>query len=247
MEYMTCGIACYITLTYDDDHLPGDGGVHKKELQNFFKRLRKRLFNERGIKIRYFACGEYGDQDGRPHYHAIVFGVWLGLDLLKEEWGKGFVKRGYCNQKTCSYVAGYVAKKVGSKASIRDKDKPKEFQLMSRRPGIGHDAAVKVIAQKVWKLKNHFQDAPQVISMGVKKMPLGRYMINKIRQTVGFDTVEHKERRLLKLSYEITQEYAEEVKKAKNANRSIRKLQAQKNEGKIQALEKRQEIFNTRR
>ena len=63
--------SCFITLTYDNNNLPNPPTVAKEELQKFFKRLRKKLVKE---KIRYFACGEYGSQNFRPHYHAIIFG-----------------------------------------------------------------------------------------------------------------------------------------------------------------------------
>lgn len=74
---------CFLTLTYDDDHLPrsidtetGEIGagryasLNKIDIQNFIKRLRKRT----GVKIRYLQCGEYGDRTGRPHHHVIFFG-----------------------------------------------------------------------------------------------------------------------------------------------------------------------------
>jgi len=82
----------FITLTYNDDHLPFDGSIDKKHFQLFMKRLRKKLHPR---TIRYFGCAEYGvsclvchknksqcDQDlshafvetlGRPHYHACIF------------------------------------------------------------------------------------------------------------------------------------------------------------------------------
>ena len=60
----------YITLTYNDDHLPANGSLQPRDLQLFWKRLRK----ARTPGIRYYACGEYGDQTARPHYHAIIFG-----------------------------------------------------------------------------------------------------------------------------------------------------------------------------
>lgn len=60
----------FITLTYDNDHVPSDMSLRPKDLQDFFKRLRKRI----GVPIRYFACGEYGEHTQRPHYHAIIFG-----------------------------------------------------------------------------------------------------------------------------------------------------------------------------
>ena len=54
--------AIFITLTYDNDHLPADEAVSKNELQRFFKRLRKRLGDR---LIRYYASGEYGETFGR--------------------------------------------------------------------------------------------------------------------------------------------------------------------------------------
>lgn len=126
----------FITLTYDDAHLPEDGKIYVPELQYFFKRVRKS-----GERIRYIACGEYGGLTRRPHYHAIIFGKdWLeGSIPLKDEmythqglsdlWGKGFVSIAPVNMATICYVCGYVNKKI---------DDPDTFNLMSRRPGIGH-------------------------------------------------------------------------------------------------------------
>ena len=61
----------FITLTYDDDHLPEDRGLHHEDFQKFMKRLRKA---RTGQKIRYFMCGEYGGLNDRPHFHALLFG-----------------------------------------------------------------------------------------------------------------------------------------------------------------------------
>jgi hypothetical protein len=74
---------CFITLTYDNEHLPKDKSVKKEDLRNFIKRLRKRLekyyeISEEGVpkkhKIKYFGCGEYGEHYSRPHYHVAIFG-----------------------------------------------------------------------------------------------------------------------------------------------------------------------------
>ena len=80
----------FLTLTYNDDNLPSDVGLHKDDLQRFFKRLRKALDTK---KIRYFACGEYGDTTSRPHYHAIIFGLGLNeIDkkYVNDAWTLGF-------------------------------------------------------------------------------------------------------------------------------------------------------------
>lgn len=76
----------FITLTYDDDHLPQNGvdlktgeykplpSVSKDEMQRFLKRLRKYLnLNKDNAVLKYYLTGEYGDLDKRPHYHSIIY------------------------------------------------------------------------------------------------------------------------------------------------------------------------------
>lgn len=96
---------CFLTLTYDDEHLPVDGSLVKEDFQLFMKRLRKRF---EGRKVRYFHCGEYGEECrdcfksrrlcvcrvfnegiGRPHYHAIMFNVNF-LDRFLHTTRNGF-------------------------------------------------------------------------------------------------------------------------------------------------------------
>lgn len=135
---------CFLTLTYDDNHLPADGKIHVEHLQAFFKRLRHKA------DVRYYACGEYGGQTKRPHYHALIFGqdfkgasnIEINDDLYSDPalcdwWGFGSVVAAPFTMATACYVAGYVAKKIGDEDS---------FQVMSRRPGIG-----KAWIQKYWK------------------------------------------------------------------------------------------------
>lgn len=130
--------ACFATLTYDDEHLPEDRRLHKRDIQLFWKRLRK----ERSV--RYFCCGEYGDQFGRPHYHAIIYGVNpKEHDLIAEAWQQGNVKLGTVTPDSCNYVAKYMTKKLRGEALKQkleeDPEFKNEFVLMSRRPGIGGD------------------------------------------------------------------------------------------------------------
>lgn len=89
----------FVTLTYDDDHLPimiDDGTQHvlkgkgfsadyvtkgatllKKDCQDWLKRLRRNLDYHYGISdgVRYYLAGEYGSNTLRPHYHVCLFGV----------------------------------------------------------------------------------------------------------------------------------------------------------------------------
>lgn len=116
---------CFITLTYDKEHLPWDGSLNKSHFQKFIKRLRKQNAPK---KIRYFHCGEYGEQKGqRPHYHACLFGIdfhdrvqWSTTnevityqsDTLQKIWGKGFATCGELNYQTAAYTARYIMKKI---------------------------------------------------------------------------------------------------------------------------------------
>lgn len=69
---------CFLTLTFNPEHLPKDLSIRKEHVQKFMKRLRKEF---KDIKIRYFACGEYGEENFRPHYHFILF----NLDFMDKE------------------------------------------------------------------------------------------------------------------------------------------------------------------
>lgn len=88
----------FLTLTYSNEHLPlndmGYATLRPNDLVKYWKRVRK-LLSKHGRKIKYFACGEYGESCkgkehfpfGRPHYHAIVLGVdYNDVELLRNEW-----------------------------------------------------------------------------------------------------------------------------------------------------------------
>lgn len=150
---------CFITLTYSEDYVPRDGSLDVSHFQKFMKRLRKRF----GEGIRFYHCGEYGSQFGRPHYHAILFNfdfkdkvLWQernGEKLyrstsLEELWPFGHSSVGTVTFDSAAYVSRYIMKKVlGDNADehyIRvDIDTGECFQIkpeyttMSRRPGIG--------------------------------------------------------------------------------------------------------------
>ena len=149
--------SCFLTLTYDQDHLPDNGSLDHSHFQKFFKRLRQHVSP---LKPRYFMCGEYGSLRGRPHFHAIVFGidfddktVWRksgsGLVLyrspsLEQLWPFGHSSIGDVTWESAAYVARYCMKKTtGAMASFVYTDsetgeifKP-EYARMSLKPGIG--------------------------------------------------------------------------------------------------------------
>nr|QJB21039.1 MAG: replication initiator protein [Microvirus sp.] len=149
----------FVTLTYDDDHVPVDRSLNVSHFQKFMKRLRKKF----GNGVRYFHCGEYGENFGRPHYHACLFNfdvpdreLWSVRDgvrlytsaVLSSLWPFGFVTIGDVTFESAAYVARYVLKKVtGEKSEDHYRyvseitgqtyQRSPEYVTMSRRPGIG--------------------------------------------------------------------------------------------------------------
>lgn len=151
----------FVTLTYNDAHLPEDGSLSLRHLQLFMKRLRRK----HGVGIRFYACGEYGDQLGRPHYHICLFNFEPpdkkpfkesnGQTLYTSEdldslWGQGYTLTGDVTFKSAAYVARYIMKKVtgpGANKHYETVDpvtgeihqrKP-EFTTQSKRPGLGKE------------------------------------------------------------------------------------------------------------
>lgn len=193
--------ACFVTLTYSDDNLPANQSLSKRELQSFFKRLRKHV---QVRKIRYYACGEYGEQTLRPHYHAVIFG-WEppdfkavgpsrgGSRLLEEIWGLGHVTVGPVNYATCAYTARYVTKKVtGPKAAAHYERMHRdtgeivqvlpEFALMSRRPGIG---------ARYFEDYGHQLNHDDFIVVNGNKAKVPRYY-DKLLERANLELLEHK-------------------------------------------------------
>lgn len=149
---------CFLTLTYSDHQVPPGGSLRYRDFQLFMKRLRK----EAKVPIRFFVCGEYGEQLSRPHYHACLFGYdfpdkkpvsylsstpsWRSK-VLERLWPLGFSHLGSLNARSAAYAARYVLKKVTGVASDRhyrrvDADGVvhqlvPEFARMSLRPGLG--------------------------------------------------------------------------------------------------------------
>ena len=152
-ELDTTGKAMFLTLTYDDGNVPFDGSLDKEEFPRFMKRLRKA---SPGRRYKYYACGEYGSIGGRPHYHAIVYGLdWCkecrccsksgrrrdiapapGTDcaLVEEAWNLGYVHIGDVTKASCGYVADYLQKSSGE---VAFGGRLKPFSLMSK--GLGRD------------------------------------------------------------------------------------------------------------
>lgn len=116
-------------LSYHTDRLTAEPeSLSIRHLQLFLKRLRDRVSGDGGSPIKYFACGEYGEKLGRPHYHIALFGhdytkdryIWRksGTNYLyrsaelESTWPYGHSEIGTLSIDSAMYIASYVTKKV---------------------------------------------------------------------------------------------------------------------------------------
>ena len=205
--------AMFLTLTYNDAHLPisekGFPTLDKRDVQLFFKRLRKYLGDTR---IRYYLAGEYGSQTHRPHYHAIIYGIGLDTfsDLvfrgynklghpyftsptLESIWANGFISFSSVTWRTCNYVSRYVLKKQAEREDCDGVCLP-PFNVSSRRPGIGmsHSEALLSSGHSVFAVDGkdgiHDIPIPRSIIKRLKEIDLDKYNhICYVRSTIALD------------------------------------------------------------
>lgn len=161
----------FVTLTYDNDHLPVNGSVmSKSEFGSELKRLRARLVRD-GLLDSYridrpidsqnpdltptftfFVAAEYGAKFQRPHYHVIFYGLPIPdlvynpyRGLYTSQYLSEWWKKGFISVGRVTFQsAGYVARYCLKKltGSARLGSRLPEWNNMSRRPGIGHDYIV---------------------------------------------------------------------------------------------------------
>lgn len=132
----------FVTLTYNTDHVPisanGFMTLRKSDFQKFMKRLRKYT----GIRnIRYYAVGEYGTKNNRPHYHAIIFNVPTAVSYAKA-WSLasapiGQIDVGQVSGDSIAYTTKYIDKPKRIPVHKRD-DRQREFSLMSKGLGASY-------------------------------------------------------------------------------------------------------------
>lgn len=166
----------FITLTYDTDNVPMCSSgmtLDKKDFQLFIKNLR-RSKKEKGSKIKYFACGEYGEDNMRPHYHAIIFNL-NDIESVANHWKKGNIHFGSVSSSSIAYTAKYINKSGSVPVYSGDKRVP-EFRLMSKRLGDNYVTE----ARKKWHKKDLSR---QYCTLNGHKIPLPRYYRKKIYPT----------------------------------------------------------------
>lgn len=126
----------YVTLTYSDENLPPGGSLELRDVQLFMKRLRFKRGANKHNPIRFFLGAEYGEQNGRPHYHALLFNCGFHDKLhhttnssgqklytsaeLSSLWSVDGSPLGFCTvgdvtYDSAVYCAKYALKKVTGK------------------------------------------------------------------------------------------------------------------------------------
>lgn len=193
----------FVTLTYDDEHLPIGGSLVPRDTQVWLKRLRKSLSP---VRVRYYLVGEYGEVSNRPHYHVALFGYpscsrgvtrivkgrvscCVACKGISDSWGNGLVYLGSLEEKSAQYIAGYVVKKMTSVGDKRLGGRCPEFGRMSLRPGVARDAMHEVASELMrYDLDERLSDVPVSLRHGKKKeLPLGRYLRQNLRVMIGKD------------------------------------------------------------
>lgn len=190
LESQNWPVNAFLTLTYSNDNLPKGRTLLKRDLQLFWKKLRKKIQPQ---KIKYLACGEYGPRTLRPHYHAAVFNYWpkdakpykrnevgdllYTSEELNKIWGKGYVIIGNVTYQSAAYIARYVYKKAyGGEQLPLKKGKTPEYTTCSKRPGLASDFFTNT---EKWKkiLRNNGILIPT--NEGIKLKPIPQYLKNK--------------------------------------------------------------------
>ena len=175
-NYLDCH---FVTLTYDTQHVPitpnGFMTLRKKDFQDYIKRLRKLCPDAR---LKYYVAGEYGSQNFRPHYHAIIFGV-SDCSMFASAWSIdgvsiGAIHIGNVTNDSIAYTMKYIDKSNFQRKHIRD-DRQPEFSLMSKGMGKNYLDDPQVVEYHRADLSRNY-----VTHVGGVRVSMPRYYRDKI-------------------------------------------------------------------
>lgn len=211
---------CFVTLTYNDDNLPPGGNLSKRHFQLFMKRLRKAI---NPAKVRYFAAGEYGDENLRPHYHVILFGfrpsdatLWRMSNntpiyrskLLEQVWPLGHVEFGGVSAQSGGYVARYCLKKSNNNYKGRyDRVNPETGEVWTVDPEFMCCSTVPMIGHK-WLAQFESDCFPSdFLVVDGRKVPVPKAYVRKMTKSgntssLGFDEEDARRRRMSKNKFD---------------------------------------------
>lgn len=188
--------AYFVTLTYAPEFYPKDGSVDKEELRKYFKRVCKSV----GEKITLMGVGEYGDETERAHYHCAIYSNIPIYKNLIDCWSKegtpiGFVTVEQLSNRRCSYIAGYVTKKMLKMDDERLDGRSPEFRILPRRPALGYgliyELALRCFQSSSFRAQFVNRTfVPHVINLNGEWIRLPRYVRDHLKGF--FDDYDHK-------------------------------------------------------
>lgn len=125
----------WLTLTFDDEHLPHEYYDPKQKriisvreqatdiIQRFWKRLRSKCdYHSFGLHFKYYAVSENGEEFNRFHIHALVFADGTSpvlqektakplFRLIDETWKLGRTQIRVADAKKIRYITKYIFKR----------------------------------------------------------------------------------------------------------------------------------------
>lgn len=142
--------AHFVTLTYNHENLKffhsrRFASLCKRDLQLFFKRVRKRDKRSpemcRRYPIKFLAAGEYGTKNKRPHYHAIIFNTTQ--ECIIDSWtiaGEplGSVYFGQVTGASIAYTVGYIAGNEANRGHVSRYKLQPQFLTFSKKLGAAY-------------------------------------------------------------------------------------------------------------
>lgn len=197
----------FLTLTYNEENLPSDGLLKKRDYRVFLKKLRKQINKtDPDKRIKYYLCGEYGTINDRPHYHLILFGYGCpNYGLLKHDnirklnyyypatiellkcWPHGNIYNGRATPAAMAYNCSHLTKSLTDTQKAHG-EQP-QFHAMSK--GLGKNAISAILRWLTTKEgAEHFEkqnDVPAVVRIDKKIRPIGKFLRNEIRDQLGME------------------------------------------------------------
>ena len=172
--YKSHDVSAFVTFTYDDSHLPFNDGyinptLRRLDSHRYIDKIKHQL---NSISFEYFLCGEYGDKLGRPHYHALFFGLDYQAHekFFQDSWKLGSVKVLPVTPQSFRYVTKYVSKNTYAlESNYSDYGQEKPFFMFSRGLGV-----------KQYLLHRDEIEQNGYFVLDSKKIYINRYYFNKL-------------------------------------------------------------------
>jgi len=186
----------FVTLTYNDEHLPNNLTLVPDHPKLWMKRYRRASAPKR---CKFYLVGEYGEKTRRPHYHLALFNAaFEDIKTIQKTWVNpdthlpiGNIHVGDLTAASAGYICGYVTKNMMHPDNPRLEGRHPEYARMSNRPGGIGASAMQIVADAIMGNEHLMQqikdegDVPSTLRIGKKLEPLGQYLRQQLRNCLG--------------------------------------------------------------